>query len=438
MSPVSCYSQSVPPVAQKAVRAGLNHAIPLIPAPDAARMLLHAQGLLDDPSRPATARSLGQLIQRLGFVQLDSINVVERAHHLTLFSRMEKYQPSLLDDLLRKRRIFEHWTHDAALIPMEFYPHWKLRFERYRAKLMENAWWRSRIGTDPESLLQSVRERIAADGPLFSRDFEHDPKAYPQPEPATPAEKGWWGWKPQKAALEHLWRIGELTIVARTNFQKQYDLTPRVLPEHHRTAAPSDEEHVEWACAGALDRLGFATPGEVAAYWHAVKPPQATHWCRDALAQGRLVPVSVASMDGSAPRTCIAWSDWKNRLRRARGEVDAERIRLLSPFDPVLRNRDRALRLFNFDYRFEAFTPAPKRKYGYYVLPIMQGDQLIGRLDPKFHRERGGGTLEIRNVWWEPGHKPTKSQRRSLNDAVERLAGFIGAERIEMRVRRDR
>jgi len=397
-------------------------------------MLLHAQGLLDDHTRPATTRSLHQLIQRLGFVQLDSINVVERAHHLTLFSRMENYQPKLLDDLLRKRRVFEHWTHDASLIPMEFFPHWKVRFERYRTKLMDNAWWRSRVGSDPETLFQSVRDRIAADGPLFSRDFEHDPLTHPQPEPA-PQEKGWWGWKPQKAALEHLWRIGELTIVARTNFQKQYDLTPRVLPEQCQVAAPSEQEHIEWACSSALDRLGFATPGELAAYWHAVKPPQATQWCREALAQERLVTVMVGSVDGSPPRKSLAWSDWKSRLRRAKSEVDPNRMRLLSPFDPVLRNRDRALRLFNFDYRFEAFTPAPKRKYGYYVLPIMQGERLVGRLDPKFHRDGGGGTLEIRNVWWEHGVKPTKPQRLMLTTALERLATFIGAEKIDMRLR---
>jgi len=393
-------------------------------------MLLHAQGLLDDPSRPATAPSLLRLIHRLGFVQLDSINVVERAHHLTLFSRMENYHPALLDQLLRKRRIFEHWTHDAALIPMELYPHWKPRFERYRTKLMDNAWWRSRVGADPESLFQSVRQRIAADGPLYSRDFEHDPATHPKPEPA---EKGWWGWKPQKAALEHLWRIGELTIVGRTNFQKQYDLTPRVLPKQCQVDAPSPEEHVEWACSSALDRLGFATPGELAAYWHAVKPAQATQWCRDGLAHDRLVTVLIGSVDGCPPRKSLAWSDWKSRLRRARSEIDPDHMRLLSPFDPVLRNRERALRLFNFDYRFEAFTPAPKRKYGYYVLPFMQGERLVGRLDPKFHRDRG--VLEIRNIWWEPRLKATKPQRRSLNDALERLAKFIGAERIEMRSR---
>lgn len=399
--------------------------LPVISAAAARRWLLHAQGLADDPARRATQSELVKTINRMGFVQIDSINVVERAHHLTLFSRLDGYRQTMLPKVLEERRsFFEHWTHDASVIPIQWLPHWRHRFERYRARIRRHAWWRTRLGENPQELLAQVKQRIIDDGPLLSKDFERSASPNGQP----PAEEGWWGWKPQKAALEHLWRTGELAVLRRVHFQKVYDLTERVFPEHHGLPASDESEHVDWACGSALERLGVATPGEIVAFWDAIEPVAGRRWCDQALRKGEIVAVVVESADGSKPRMALTFADWERRSEASANSDLPQGMRLLSPFDPVVRDRKRARRLFNFDYSFEAFVPAAKRKYGYYVLPILEGDRLIGRLDPKFHRDQE--VLEIKGLWWEPGVKTTKQRRIELDEAVQRLADFIGAERI--------
>jgi uncharacterized protein YcaQ len=395
--------------------------LPIVSAAAARRLLLDAQGLLDDPRGQATPERLYQVIARMGFVQIDSINVVERAHHLTLAARLQGYRPALLDRLLeRERRLFEHWTHDASAIPAAWYRFWRIRFERYRAQLFENRWWRQRAGADPAAVLAHVRERIAREGPLMARDFE-DTRG-------EDAEKKWWGWKPGKAALEYLWWSGELAIAKRINFHKVYDLAERVLPHlhaPHATPRPSDAEHLDWACRSALERLGVATPDEIASFWKAVPLAAAKAWCERAAAAGEIAAVQVEAVDGSRPRSAFALPDWETRAAAA--PPAPPRIRLLAPFDPILHDRKRTLRLFGFDYRFEAFVPAGQRRYGYYVLPILEGERFTGRLDPKFLREEG--RLEVRQVWWEPGVRQAKGRQAALEAAVERLAKLIGAER---------
>ncbi len=388
----------------------------IIPASAAQRLFLGAQGLLDDPARRATVGSLQALIERLGFVQVDTINVLARAHDLTLFSRLDGYQPEQLRKLLEdKRNLFEGFTHDASAIPTAFFQHWKPRFARDRARIQTHAWWQNHFrGTDGAQVVKGVKARIAEEGPLKSSDFEHPEKRGP-----------WWGWKPQKAALDYLWRGGELMVPRREGFQKLYDLTERVLPEHHAQPCPDPAAHLEWACATAAERLWVFTPKELAEFWASLEAPGAKAWCAAAVKAGRLVPVAVEGADGDS-RPAFALADWEARL--AKLPEPADRTRLLCPFDPILRDRARALRRFGFDYRFEAFVPEPKRHYGYFVLPILEGDRLVGRLDPKLHRARG--LLEIKGLWWEPGVKATKARKRGLDEALERLASFVGAQEI--------
>ncbi len=390
---------------------------------EAARLLLMgAQGLLDDPARAASVAALRKLIERMGFVQLDSINVVERAQHLTLGSRLDNYKHAHFAALLEKERsLFEHWTHDASAVPVKWFAHWKPRFGRERERVMQNRWWRERMGNDPMRVIDEVRERIRREGPLRSQDFERDAG-----DGVT--SSAWWGWKPQKAALEFLWTTGELMVVRRENFQKVYDLTERVLPLHCTASAPDEREHTEWACSTALERLVVATPRELAQFWEAVDIARAKSWCEEALAAGRVETVLVEAADGSKPRPAFAARDWEKRLRSL--PAPPERTRLLSPFDPVLRDRARARRLFGFDYRFEAFVPEPQRQYGYYVLPILEGDRLVGRLDPKF--ERREGLLNVRQVYWEPGVRPTARRLKGLERAAEKLAQLIGARRVAL------
>ena len=390
--------------------------VPLLSAPAAQRLFLGAQGLLDDPTRRATTASLQSLIERLGFVQMDTINILARAHDLTLFSRLDGYRPEQLKKLLEdKRSLFESFTHDASAIPTAWFSHWKPRFARDRERMQAHAWWQHHFrGTEGGQVVRDVLARIAAEGPLKSSDFEHPEKRGP-----------WWGWKPQKAALDFLWRSGELMIPRRIGFQKVYDLTERVLPDPCAQPCPDPAIHLEWACATAAERLGVFTPKELADYWASIEATEAKAWCAAAAKAGCIVPVQVESVDGEM-RPAFALADWETRL--AKLPDPPQRTRLLCPFDPVLRDRARALRRFGFDYRFEAFVPEAKRQHGYFVLPILEGDRLVGRLDPKLHRDRG--VLEIKGLWWEPGIRPTKARKRSLNEALERLADFVGADHI--------
>ena len=391
---------------------------PVVSAADARRLLLHAQGLLDDPAAqvPATPAGVARLIERMGFVQIDTISTVERAHHLILAPRLNGYRPAMLARVLeRDRRLFEHWTHDASVIPLAWYPHWRPRFERYRA----GSWHRRQMGADAERTLADVLARVTREGPLASADFEH---AGPRGDTA------WWGWKPHKLALDYLWRTGVLHVAGRRNFQKVYDLTERVVPAHAARPAPTEAEHVDWACRSALERLGTATAREVAQFWAAVTIGQAKAWLGRAAAAGEVTPVLVESADGSAPRQAYALAGFRSRV--ARLPEPPAGVRLLCPFDPVLRDRARAKRLFDFDFRFEGFVPAAKRLHGYYVMAVLDGDRFVAKADPKF--DRASGTLRVQKVWWEPGVRVTRGRLRAFEAGVEKLAGWIGADAVDL------
>lgn len=373
-------------------------------------LLLHGQGMLNDPKAPADSEAVLGQIERLGFVQLDSINIVERAHHHILWTRMHAYRPGVLDRLQRDRKVFEHWTHDASIIPAPWFPRWRRRF----ARVAWGSWLRRKMGKHRDAVLEHVMERIRREGPLSARDFEHQ------------GRKGgaWWDWKPAKTALEYLWQTGELAIPHRVRFEKVYDLTARVLPEVHGLPAPESKENVDWACRGALERLGVASAKEIAGYWGLATQSEAAAWCAAAVKRGEIV---AAQCPGDPPsRKAFAPVDWKTRVEHTN---EAPRgMRLLSPFDPLIRDRARCLRLFGFDYRFEAFVPAAKRKFGYYVMPIMEGTRIVGRLDPRLDRD--AGLLRVREVWWEA--KPTAGRRRALGKALEQYCTFSGATGVEV------
>ncbi len=379
----------------------------------ARRLLLQLQGLGEPPGRRLGRSGLLSLIQRMGFVQLDSISTVERAHHLTLHSRNRTYRREDLAALLEgERSLFEHWTHDASAIPLAWYAHWKPRFARMAASLENSAWFRDRIGDDPAHVIARVLDRITAHGPTMSRELTDETGGQNEP---------WWGWKPAKAALEYLWWKGTIQVVRRENFQKVYDLTERVIPGNVLNREVSPREHLEWACSSALDRLGTATPGEIAAFWDAVSPDDVRQWA--AANRHRLMTVEVLGYDNGAPKGSLAWTHIEDSL----AELDSppSTMRFLSPFDPVLRDRRRALRLFGFDYRFEAFVPRARRRYGYYVLPILEGDRLTGRASMKLHRSTG--ELAVEGLWWERGVIEGKGRHAALATALARLCRFLGA-----------
>ncbi|MDP2875420.1 MAG: crosslink repair DNA glycosylase YcaQ family protein [Holophaga sp.] len=388
----------------------------MIPSSAARRLFLGAQGLLADPKRRATKAELLKTIQGMGFVQVDTINVAGRAHDLTLFSRLEGYRPTQLASLLEKdRSLFEGWTHDASVIPSVWYPQWKPRFRRDKPRIEAHPWWRNLLGEEASTVCSQVLERITTEGPLGSADFEH------------PEKRGlWWGWKPQKAALDYLWRTGRLGVAGRVNFQKRYDLVERLFPGIDQRAEPAPDEHLEWVCSTAAERLLVFTAKELAAFWSALDAAEVRPWCHLAIREGRILPALIEAMDGAEPQAGFVVQDWEKRLANSPEGTPA--IRLLSPFDPVVRDRARALRRFGFDYRFEAFVPEPKRVYGYFVFPLLEGEELVGRIDLKLHRNLG--YLEVRGLWWEFGIRATKARMKKLNAALEGMAGFLGAKEI--------
>ncbi|WP_289079623.1 crosslink repair DNA glycosylase YcaQ family protein [uncultured Sulfitobacter sp.] len=391
--------------------------LPLIGNRDARRIFLHRHLLSDAPQGPASGNDLLQLIQGLGFVQLDSINTVARAHDLILFSRRQRYRPQALKTLYeRDGALFEHWTHDAAVIPMGYYPHWELRRQRDAQMLRQR--YKNWHQHDFEGRFQSVLDQIRAQGPVSSSDVGQD-------EPRS--NGGWWDWHPSKTALEYLWRAGALCVVGRDGFQKRYDLTERVIDAAlcDPSQAPDEAQTIDWCCNGALDRLGFATPGELAAFWAHISPAEAKAWVQREQAAGRVEQVQIAGADGTIHRSFARPGLASDP---AIDMAPTARLRVLSPFDPALRDRKRAERLFGFRYRIEMFVPAPKRVYGYYVFPILQGDSIIARVDMKAHRDRD--TLVVRALWPEPGSRWGKGKQAAFEAELARIIRLAGVSQI--------
>lgn len=382
------------------------------------RALLAAQGLAGpSPNEPAAGDVLAA-IRRMHALQIDTISVVARSPYLVLWSRIGAYDPALLDSLLPARAVFEHWSHAACFLAIEDFP-------LYRRMMLESNTPRRRR---QEQWLETHREfvgrllaRIRDEGPVRSADFQR---------PGGRKGNGWWDWKEEKLALELLLTRGDVMVDRRHNFQRIYNLRERVLPEWDDTLAPPAEEARRALALKVVRSLGVARPEWVAAnlqhlWWGVV----ATRRVLESLANdGQLVRVDVAGWDrpgyvhpGDLALLDAAASDPGPPLRTT----------LLSPFDPVTWDRARALELFDFDYRIECYTPAAKRRYGYFTLPILFGDQLVGRLDPKAHRR--DGVFEVKSLHLEPGVAATAELVDGMRDAIRQLAAWQGTPEVVVR-----
>lgn len=380
---------------------------------DARRIFLAKQGLSAPPNRALTKAGLLELIHDLGFVQVDSIQTVERAHHQILFSRNQTYRREHLTALLEKEgALFEHWTHDASILPSTFFKYWKHKFRDEEVAIVER--WRKWRGEGFEASFEETYERVVKDGAILARDMKADGHV----------SGGWWNWHPNKTALEYFWRTGKFAIAGRSNFQKIYDLVERVIPAEFHEPEVSREDFVDWACRSALTRLGFATHGEIAAFWDLLSPEEAKGWVSEH--RDELIEVLIEPALGGKPRSSWAFTDFIDTTD-AYPEAPA-RIRVLSPFDPMIRDRNRTERLFGFFYRIEIFVPEPKREYGYYVFPLLEGDRLIGRIDMKADRKKG--TLDVKRLWLEPRVKASAGRLEKLEAELERLARFASVEKV--------
>ena len=382
----------------------------------ARRLFLDRHALAEPPTGPAEGADLAALIDRIGFVQIDSINTVERAHHMILWSRRQTYRPAALKLLHeRDRAVWEHWTHDAAILPIHLHPHWHHHFQRREVRMQKNwaKWFRP--GYEPQ--FATLLARIAADGPVSSSDVGAG---------EARGSGGWWDWNPSKTALEWLWHTGKLAVTRRDGFRKVYDLAERVIPLAHRGAMPDAAAMVNWSCQAALDRLGFADPAELRGFWGLITPAEARDWASAALKRGDVVEIEVEGADGQRKRS-LARPDVLQAAARAPEPV--QRLRILSPFDPALRDRDRAEHLFGFFYRIEVFVPEPRRKYGYYIFPVLEGDRLIGRIDVKAFRD--ASALRVKAFWPEAGVRLGAGRLHRLATELDRLARFAGCDRVE-------
>lgn len=377
-----------------------------ITAAHARRLALRAQGL-DGAWKPGRGvDGAGRTIERIGYVQIDTIAVIERAHEHVFWSRQPAYRPTYLHRLMQQRRVFEYWTHAASYVPMTDY-RWYIGRMRWHATGGRRwEWLRENC-----KVADHVRQRIREEGALSSSAFEY-----------TGEKRGpWWDWKPAKAALEALFDAGELMISERRNFQRFYDLTERVLPDRVDTSEPSRSDRARWAVHRTLDNLGAADLRQFREWHRADEEVQAA--LTEGLDTGDLVEVEIRGDDGDILYARPADLDAVARGRSTR------RVHLLSPFDNLIIRRPWLKRVFDFTYRIECYVPQPKRRYGYFCLPVLFGDRLVGRLDPK--AERDTGVFAVRRLELEPDID-AESLLEPLADSIWRFARFNGCHAVRV------
>lgn len=362
-------------------------------------------------SSPTGALDVLKTIKDLGFVQLDTIRNVARAHHHILWSRNEKYREPMLDALLAKDRLlFEHFTHDASVLPMDFYPMWQRQFRRMEKRMTAAKYYRDGQNNEIRAM---VKSRITEEGPLSTHAFDTQ----------ITGKKKMWTRPPHKLALDHMWYTGELATSHRENFKKFYDLSERVIPASILTQNPSDADQLQWLCTEALGRLGVGTLREIQQFWDAADVKEVKTWAEGN--QNNLIEVKVQGADGSWTRA-FAPNNIEDRLRGM--TALSSRMRIVNPFDPVVRDRARLSRLFGFDYKIEIFVPAAKRKWGYYVYPLLEGDRFVGRIEVTADRKLG--QLTVKNLWPEAHVNWTADRQNKLNSELVRFGRFIGVQDV--------
>jgi uncharacterized protein YcaQ len=362
-------------------------------------LMLAATGLHQSPAAPATKDDVLETIRRMGVLQIDTIHVVARSPYLVLWSRLGSYEQRWLDELLAEGHIFEYWSHEACFLPGEMYPLYRsmIRHGLQRGATYAHEWIAAH-----RPLVDQILDRIRAHGAVRSSDFVR-----------TDGVKGtWWNHKVEKQALEMLFISGDLMIARRHNFQRIYDLRERVRPGWDDTRAPSAEQARRTLALKAVQALGVTSARWVADYFRTGKTqtmPIVAQLVDDGLIQR-------VSVEGWAQPGYIHPANAALAERASAGELASTTTTLLSPFDPVVWDRERALAMFNFDYRIECYTPAPKRRYGYFTLPILRRGALVGRLDPKAHRKQG--VFEVKALHLEPGVRADQALAADLADAL--------------------
>ncbi|AIR65819.1 winged helix-turn-helix domain-containing protein [Cedecea neteri] len=380
----------------------------------AARNLhLAAQGLRQKPRRRARPSDVADAISRMSLLQIDTINIVARSPYLVLFSRLGQYESGWLDRALASGELIEYWAHEACFLPKKDFA-----LIRHRMLSPENMGWKYRpewMAEHAEDISQLLAY-IKDNGPVRSADFEHPRKG----------ASGWWEWKPQKKHLEGLFTAGQVMVTERRNFQRVYDLTQRVMPhwndDLHLIEQPDAEQLM---LENSARSLGIFRPEWLADYYrlkNLTLKPLIENW----LSAGNIIRVQVDKLG-----EMLLHHSLLPLLEKAQqNQLNATHSAVLSPFDPVVWDRRRAEVLFNFSYRLECYTPAEKRRYGYFVLPLLHKGALVGRIDAKMHRKQGA--LEVISLYLEDGIKVTDALQEGLHGALTEFARWQSATHLTL------
>ena len=365
------------------------------------RIVIHAQGYMSR-SRTGSTREVECSIRRLSCVQLDSISTVERSHRIALASRIGAYPATSVTRLLAEGRVFEYWAHEACLLPIEDWPLFTAQMRQGGRR------WYGEVGDTHPHLAEEILAEIRARGPLASRHFEGS------------SEAGMWNWKPAKAMLDRLWNHGDLVIAGRLGFQRLYDLPERVIPRAVLEApVPAEPERLRVLALRAVSARGALTEAGIVEHWRLKGGVARVSSTVDELvADGLLERVAVE--DGGAPVIVLSGTD----LAPARPTTAV----LLSPFDNLLWDRPFARRVLGFDHLIEVYKKEHERRYGYYVLPLLWRDRIVGRADLK--SERAEGKLVLKAFHREPGVRASAALDDALDRALDRLRRVIGLETV--------
>jgi uncharacterized protein YcaQ len=378
-------------------------------------LMLAAQGLAHPPTHQATKADVLAAIRRMHVLQIDTIHVVARSPYLVLWSRVGSYTPRWLDDLLAEGALFEYWVHEACFVPIEDFGLYRL--DMLAAMQTGLKYARDWATEDPEAY-ERVLTRIREKGEVRSSDFER-----------TDGSSGtWWGWKTEKRILESMFASGELMVLRRQNFQRVYAPRERVLPSWNDDHLPTPEQVRRTKALQAVQALGVVLARWVPDYFR-VRKPETVKIVQQLASEGELLEAQIEGFDEPA----YIHPELRELAEAAAdGALQPTHTTLLSPFDPLVWDRTRALELFGFEYRIECYTPAPKRRYGYFSLPILRRGELVGRLDAKAHRQEG--RFEVKALHLEPGVPLSEGLLADLAATLRDCAAWHGTPTVDIRM----
>ncbi len=381
-----------------------------IPLKSARNVAIKSQFLHRKNPFPKGKEGTAQIIEKLGYVQIDTISVVERAHHHTLWTRNPRHKKDFLNELQAKdKRIFEYWGHAASFLPMDDFRFYLPMKKNYPG----NSSWNKKVYEKHQKLFAPILKRIKDEGPLSSLDFEH---------PEVKNKNAWWEWKPSKVVLEQLLFKGDLMVRERQNFRKVYDLTERVLPEDVDTRYPSEDELGIFFVRRALNSYGIAKEKEIIDHINAVSRKTVRKGIQLLLKRKEITKVEIERIENKT------YYILTNNLKKLDNQTNSNQLHILSPFDNFVIQRERLKTLFAFDYALECYVPKVKRKFGYFALPILWKDRFIGKMDVKADRKKK--TLIIRKLVLEPDFTDYEEILPVFSNKTKSFAGFNKCEKI--------